>query len=200
MKYDAVIVGSGFGGACAAWRLVRSGLKTLLVERGGWPRRDEGDWSQREILIEKRYQSTSPVSVRQYGAREAEPLYPNEVVGGNSVFFGGASPAPAGNRFREVADRLRRARTVLRRGREPAGRSRAGRRRPLRTAAVLTLPAGPGRPRPACPAHPLGRGTARPRTVSPCRWRSTSTIRNGRNASAALPATGSRAGSRPRTT
>ena len=101
MKYDAVIVGSGFGGACAAWRLVRSGLKTLLVERGGWPRRDEGDWSQREILIEKRYQSTSPVSVRQYGAREAEPLHPNEVVGGNSVFFGGCFPAPAGNRFRE---------------------------------------------------------------------------------------------------
>ncbi len=91
MKYDAVIVGSGFGGACAAWRLVRAGLKTLLVERGGWPRRDERDWSQRGILIEKRYQSASPVSVRQYGAREAEPLHPNEVVGGNSVFFGGAS-------------------------------------------------------------------------------------------------------------
>ena len=91
MKYDAVIVGSGFGGACAAWRLVRAGLKTLLVERGGWPRRDEGDWNQRQILIEKRYQSASPVSVRQYGAREAEPLYPNEAVGGNSVFFGGAS-------------------------------------------------------------------------------------------------------------
>ena len=91
MKYDAVIVGSGFGGACAAYRLVRAGLKTLLVERGGWPHRDEGDWNQRQILIEKRYRSASPVSVRQYGARESEPLYPNEVVGGNSVFFGGAS-------------------------------------------------------------------------------------------------------------
>ena len=91
MKYDAVIIGSGFGGACAAYRLVRAGLKTHLVERGGWPHRDEGDWSQRQILIEKRYRSASPVSVRQYGAGEAEPLYSNEVVGGNSVFFGGAS-------------------------------------------------------------------------------------------------------------
>ena len=91
MKYDAVIVGSGFGGACAAYRLVRAGLKTLLVERGGWPHRDGGDWNQRQILIEKRYRSGSPVSVRQFGAREGEPLYPNEVVGGNSVFFGGAS-------------------------------------------------------------------------------------------------------------
>ena len=57
MKYDAVIVGSGFGGACAAYRLVRAGLKTLLVERGGWPHRDEWDWNQRQILIEKRYRS-----------------------------------------------------------------------------------------------------------------------------------------------
>lgn len=36
MKYDAIIIGSGFGGAFAADRLVRAGLRVLLVERGPW--------------------------------------------------------------------------------------------------------------------------------------------------------------------
>lgn len=36
MTCDAIIIGSGFGGAFAADRLVRAGLKVTLVERGPW--------------------------------------------------------------------------------------------------------------------------------------------------------------------
>ncbi|MEE2658642.1 MAG: GMC family oxidoreductase [Candidatus Latescibacterota bacterium] len=88
--YDAVIVGSGFGGAFTAHALARAGLRTLLVERGGHPRRDADDWSPSKILIEQRYRGRSPIQVTQYDRPESE-VHPNEVVGGNSVFYGGAS-------------------------------------------------------------------------------------------------------------
>ena len=90
-RYDALIIGSGFGGSAAAHALAQAGLKTILLERGGWAKRDDGDWDQRKILLEQRYRSASPLLVRQYNDRKFEPVYPNEAVGGMSVFYGGAS-------------------------------------------------------------------------------------------------------------
>ncbi len=89
--YDAVVVGSGFGGSLTAYILAKAGLQTVLVERGGWAQRDELDWNQREILLKQRYRSKAPLLVKQYGAVDYEPLFSNEVVGGLSVFYGGAS-------------------------------------------------------------------------------------------------------------
>ena len=91
MTNDFVIVGSGFGGAATAYALAKAGRKVLLIERGGRAMRDDDDWNQRQILIRQRYRSQSPLSVRQCGARGHSPLYLNEVLGGNSVFYGGAS-------------------------------------------------------------------------------------------------------------
>ena len=89
--YDAVVVGSGFGGSLVARALVRAGFKTALLERGQWARRDDVDWDQSEILIKQRYRGTSPLLIKQYGSRDFQRVYANEVVGGNSVFYGGAS-------------------------------------------------------------------------------------------------------------
>ena len=89
--FDVLIAGSGFGGATAAYALSRAGLRVLLIERGGWPNRDETDWNGRAILLEGRYRSETPLLVRQEGATRAVETFPNEVVGGNSVFFGGAT-------------------------------------------------------------------------------------------------------------
>lgn len=36
MDYDAIVIGTGFGGTIAATRLAMKGKKTLLLERGTW--------------------------------------------------------------------------------------------------------------------------------------------------------------------
>jgi len=36
MKFDAVIVGSGAGGAAMAWRLSQAGMKVAVLEQGDW--------------------------------------------------------------------------------------------------------------------------------------------------------------------
>ena len=89
--FDAVVVGSGFGGATTAYALSRAGLNVLLVERGGWPHRDETDWNGRAILLDGRYRGQSPLLVKQGMQETAVETFPAEVVGGNSIFFGGAA-------------------------------------------------------------------------------------------------------------
>ncbi|MXW37726.1 MAG: GMC family oxidoreductase [Acidobacteria bacterium] len=89
--WDAVVVGSGLGGALAAHRLTEAGARVVVLERGRWPRRDEGDWNPRAILSDLRYRGKTPLSVRQLGDRRYRPLPMNETVGGMSVFYGGAS-------------------------------------------------------------------------------------------------------------
>ena len=89
--WDAVIVGSGLGGALAAHRLAEAGARVLVLERGRWPHRDEADWQPRAILSDLRYRGKTPLSVRQLGDRRFRPLPMNETVGGMSVFYGGAS-------------------------------------------------------------------------------------------------------------
>ncbi|MCG5052267.1 MAG: GMC family oxidoreductase [Myxococcales bacterium] len=88
--YDAIVVGSGFGGGAAAYALSRRGLHTLMLERGVWPLRDADDWNGRQILLDGRYKANAPVAIAQYG-KPPKDTVPNAVVGGNSVFFGGAA-------------------------------------------------------------------------------------------------------------
>ena len=75
----------------AAHALSAAGIKTLLLERGGWARRDDLDWDQWNILVEQSYRSESPLLVKQYRDRQHRKTYSNEVVGGGSVFYGAAS-------------------------------------------------------------------------------------------------------------
>jgi len=89
--YDAVVVGTGFGGSACALVLAKAGMKVLVLERGDWARRDDADWNPRAILIEKRYQGPSPLQVRQREGTGFQDVAENEVVGGMSVFYGGAS-------------------------------------------------------------------------------------------------------------
>lgn len=35
-SYEAIVIGSGFGGSIAAYRLAQKGIKTLILERGKW--------------------------------------------------------------------------------------------------------------------------------------------------------------------
>jgi cholesterol oxidase len=38
MDFDAIVIGTGFGGTIAATRLAAKGKKTLMLERGTWLR------------------------------------------------------------------------------------------------------------------------------------------------------------------
>lgn len=94
--HDAIVIGSGFGGAMAAHALVTAGLRVLMLERGDWVER--GDAARDDVRgffqWTAAYDRSSPYRV-VHGGRVAEEGI-CACVGGPSVFYGGAS-----FRFRE---------------------------------------------------------------------------------------------------
>lgn len=88
--YDAVVVGSGFGGAMAAHELVRAGLRVLMLERGGWVRRGPHNWEPTgSIDLTPAYDFDSAYRAVSGGQAPVMGLY--SCVGGPSVFYGGVS-------------------------------------------------------------------------------------------------------------
>ena len=84
-RYDAIVVGSGFGGSMAALPLVHSGLRVLMLERGPWVRRgtqNRAPGGERDAYYAHRY--------RLRGDRHGRAGV-FECVGGASVFYGAAS-------------------------------------------------------------------------------------------------------------
>lgn len=96
MSWDAIVIGSGFGGAMAAHGLVERGHRVLMIERGGWVARGPDNWGRRgaayvtsHFSMEAPYKVDAGIWKTQTGAVHC--------VGGQSVFYGGAS-----FRFREA--------------------------------------------------------------------------------------------------
>jgi choline dehydrogenase-like flavoprotein len=88
VSFDAIVVGSGFGGAMAARVLVHAGWRVLLLERGGWVARGPESWAQ-ENVGELTSHYSREASYRQLrGGRDLGAYY---CVGGPSVFYGGVS-------------------------------------------------------------------------------------------------------------
>lgn len=95
-KYDAVVIGSGFGGTMAARQLAAAGMKVLMIERGGWVQRGPENWGPRgSVDLSPHYDKTSPLHVVAGGNKKQMGLY--ACVGGPSVFYGGVA-----FRFREA--------------------------------------------------------------------------------------------------
>jgi choline dehydrogenase-like flavoprotein len=95
VTWDAIVVGSGFGGAMAAHELVHAGHRVLMLERGGWVARGPDNWGARGAgLVTPHYTMESPYRVDAGGRRYEAGSW--QCVGGQSVFYGGAS-----FRFRE---------------------------------------------------------------------------------------------------
>ncbi|HUF50386.1 MAG TPA: GMC family oxidoreductase [Longimicrobiales bacterium] len=94
MMYDAIVIGSGFGGALAAYPLVHAGWKVLMLERGDWVARGPQCWSPDGVRdLTPYYDRTTPYTVRGDDRMQQAGVH---CVGGASVFYGGVSL-----RFRE---------------------------------------------------------------------------------------------------
>jgi choline dehydrogenase-like flavoprotein len=89
-EYDAVVVGSGFGGTMAAHELVSAGWRVLMVERGDWVARGPHNWSPDEVgPLTPHYSLDTPYRVLAGGETDAMGSF--TCVGGPSVFYGGVS-------------------------------------------------------------------------------------------------------------
>jgi choline dehydrogenase-like flavoprotein len=55
--YDIIIIGSGAGGGTLAHRLAPSGKSILILETGGWLKREPENWSAEEVFQNSRYVS-----------------------------------------------------------------------------------------------------------------------------------------------
>ena len=96
MTWDAIVIGSGFGGVMAAWPLVQAGQRVLMLERGGWVGRGPENWTEGSAgFVSPWYTKETPYSVRAGGRSYTAGSF--NCVGGQSVFYGGAS-----YRFRET--------------------------------------------------------------------------------------------------
>jgi choline dehydrogenase-like flavoprotein len=95
--FQDIVIGSGFGGAMVAHRLVAAGRRVLMLERGDWPVRGEAARDDVRGFFQwtAGYGSATSYRVRQGGRWGVEGIC--ECVGGASVFYGGAS-----FRFREA--------------------------------------------------------------------------------------------------
>ncbi len=101
--WDAVVVGTGFGGSTTALKLVRAGRRVLMLERGRWVDRDESAWDPIAIHAQQKYRGDIPYDADHRRGRKL--FHPDDVVGGKSVFYGAASFRLRREDFR-VADRF----------------------------------------------------------------------------------------------
>src|SRR5512143_3323322 len=85
--YDAIIVGSGAGGAAAAYRLVQAGLEVLLLETGGELPRDTATLDVQAVVHEGRFKSHEP-----WRDGAGRVIVPEEYfnVGGKTRWYGAA--------------------------------------------------------------------------------------------------------------
>ena len=85
--YDVIVIGSGAGGGTLVRHLAPSGKRILLLERGGWLRREPQNWQAQAVFVDGRY--TSPDT---WYYDNGEPFQPqvHYYVGGATKLYGAA--------------------------------------------------------------------------------------------------------------
>lgn len=89
-SYDAIVIGSGFGGAMAARVLMNAGWSVLMLERGDWVERGADSWSADAVgPLTPHYSAESPYHLKDdQGDTKVGAFH---CVGGPSVFYGGVA-------------------------------------------------------------------------------------------------------------
>jgi len=84
-QYDFIIIGTGAGGGTLARHLAATGKKILLLERGGWLKREAENWSAEEVFIKNRY-----ISEDSWSDSEGKVFQPqvHYFVGGATKLYG----------------------------------------------------------------------------------------------------------------
>jgi len=87
LEYDVIIIGSGAGGGTLARHLAPSGKRILILERGGWLKRESQNWDASSVFIENRY-----VSSDTWYDSKNRPFQPqvHYFVGGATKMYGAA--------------------------------------------------------------------------------------------------------------
>jgi choline dehydrogenase-like flavoprotein len=95
-RFDAIVIGSGFGGAGVAHELVAAGLRVLMLERGDRVARGPENWRPESAgMLTPHYSRETLIQTHtDRGVKEQGGYY---LVGGPSVYYGGVSL-----RFREA--------------------------------------------------------------------------------------------------
>ena len=57
-NFDIIIIGTGAGGGTLARHLAPSGKRILLLDRGGWLKREKENWDPMPVFVENRYISS----------------------------------------------------------------------------------------------------------------------------------------------
>jgi len=83
--YDVIVVGSGAGGGTVTWGLATTGLRVLLLERGGWYPREKDNWDSKVVWGDLKYRNAG-LWTDQDG-REFNPKQ-HYYVGGNTKVYG----------------------------------------------------------------------------------------------------------------
>lgn len=85
--YDVIIIGSGAGGGTLARKLAPSGKRILILERGGWLKREIENWDAESVFVDNRY--ISPDLWMDQKGKGFQPQV-HYFVGGATKMYGAA--------------------------------------------------------------------------------------------------------------
>ena len=85
--YDVIIIGTGAGGGTLAYHLAPSGKRILILERGGYLRRERDNWDSTAVFVQAKYRAKET-----WYDGDGKEFHPGiqYFVGGNTKVYGAA--------------------------------------------------------------------------------------------------------------